>query len=103
MTSITLTATVTQDRHLELDLPDDVPLGPIELVIKPLIVKPVVEPELTRDEIRARLQAAGLLEEGRYAPVDAVPLSNEEREELGRMPAAPQLISDLIAEDRGPR
>jgi hypothetical protein len=103
MTSITLTATVTEDRHLELDLPREVPVGPVEVVIKPLAVEVAEEPEITRDEIRSRLKAAGLLSEGRCAPMDAVPLSDDEREELGRLFAGPRLISDLIDEDRGPR
>ncbi len=102
MTSITLTTTITEDRHLEIDLPPDVPLGPIQLVITPLPVQPTEKTNPTRDEIRARLKAAGLLGEAQYAPVDAVPLSDEERDELGRLFAGPQLISDLIDEDRGP-
>jgi hypothetical protein len=103
MTSITLTATVTDDRHLELDLPSEVPVGSVEVIIKPVAVEVAEEPKLTRDEIRSRLKAAGLLSEGRYAPMDVVPLSDDEREELGRLFAGPQLISDLVDGDRGPR
>jgi hypothetical protein len=103
MTSITLTTTIGEDRHLELDLPRDVPAGRIELVIRPIPADISEQPELTREEIKARLRAAGLLMEGRFAPPDAVPLSDEEIEEIGRQFASPQLMSDLIDEDRGPR
>ncbi len=82
MTSITVTATVGDDRHLEIDLPNDVPVGPVELVIKPRPAATVGQPELTCDEIRARLKAAGLLSEGWHVPEDAEPLSDEELEEL---------------------
>ncbi len=43
MASITLTATITEDRHLEIDLPEDVPVGPVELIIKPLVSAPETE------------------------------------------------------------
>ncbi len=103
MTSIILTATITKDRHLEIDLPEDVPLGPVEVVITPLPTQSTDQLELTRDEIRARLKAAGLLSEGKWSPEDAKPLSDTEREKLSRLYAGPQSIGDLVDEDRGPR
>ncbi len=70
----------------------------------PLSGEEPTEPfELTRDAIRARLKAAGLLSEGRWAPDDAEPLSDDELDELGRLFAGSRLMSDLIDEDRGPR
>ena len=103
MTSITVTATIGEDRRLEIDLPKDIPIGPVELVIKPLSAGPTAKPQRTRDEIRARLKAAGILSEGWHVPEDAEPLSDEELEKLGQLFAGPQPISDLIDEDRGPR
>ena len=103
MGSITLTTTVGEDRHLEIDLPPDVPVGRVELIIRPLTPDAATQPQLSRDEIRRRLKEAELLSEGTYAPADAVPLSDTEREELGRLFASAQPISELIDEDRGPR
>ena len=58
---------------------------------------------LTRELAREKLRAAGLLAEGPYAPPDAVALTPEEEEELGRLFAGPRSIAELIDEDRGPR
>lgn len=111
MDAITLVATVDEDRRLTLELPAGTPIGPVEVVIRPLPgseVRPSTGPEpaavpLTREAAREKLRAAGKLAEGPFAPPDAVPLSPEEEEELGRLFASPQPISELIDEDRGPR
>ena len=91
---------VDEDRHLELDLPADVPVGPVELTIRPLTTPDAVAHDLTREEARSRLQGADMLSRARYAPPDAANLSVGERERLGRLFAAEQSISALIDEDR---
>jgi hypothetical protein len=103
MASITLTATVTEDRHLELDLPEDVPIGPVELTIKPLVSLPEAETNPRREELRAKFIAAGLMSPEPYADPDTVPLSDDELDQIGRLFAGSRLMSDLIDEDRGPR
>lgn len=111
MDAITLVATVDEDRRLTIELPAGTPTGPVEVVIRPLPgseVRPSTGPEpaavpLTREAAREKLRAAGKLAEGPFAPPDAVPLSPEEEEELGRLFASPRPISELIDEDRGPR
>ena len=101
MKSITLVTVVNEDRRLALDLPADIPAGPVELTIRPLTAARDAEGVLTREVVRDKLMAAGLLSTARYAPPDAVPLSHEEREQLGRLFAGPRPLAALIDEDRG--
>ena len=58
MDTITLTAVVGEDRRLVIDLPPDAPTGPIEVTIRAATPQP--EKQLTREEARARLRAAGV-------------------------------------------
>ena len=103
MGAIIINAIVGPDRHLTVDLPDDVPLGPVEVLIRPVSVVAFTDggAALTREEVRARLDAAGLLSHARYAPLGTVPLSDKEAEALGRLFADVRLTSELIDEDRG--
>lgn len=103
MDLITVTAIVDQDRHLELDLPMDIPPGRVEITIRAVDSVPAGGSTLSHHAVRQRLQAAGLLSRTRYAPADAAPLSVEQREQLGRLFTAPQSLADVIDEDRGPR
>jgi hypothetical protein len=103
MRAVTLRATVDESRRLTVDLPADIPAGPVEVTIRPLATPTPAAGPLTREVVREKLRAAGLLAEGNYAPPDAVPLSPEERERLGRLFAGPRPITELIDEDRGER
>jgi hypothetical protein len=107
MKSVTLVVEVTDDRRVMIDLPEGIPTGSIELTIRPL---PASKPtsngggsNLTREEARERLRAAGLLSEGPWAPPDAIPASEEELEELGRRFAGPTSIAEAIIEGRNER
>jgi hypothetical protein len=67
MDAIIITTTLGEDRKLNLDLPPDMPTGPITVTIEAnKQVKP--EKELTRDEVRAILLKAGALSTAKYAP-----------------------------------
>ncbi len=103
MQPIILTAVVDEKRRIMIDLPDDLPLGQIELVIRPLTSNG--DHEMTREEIRARLIAAGLVTpDAKYAPDDAEELSFEERERIGKAIAADGLsLSELIIQEREDR
>ena len=59
--------------------------------------------ELTRDQARAILAAAGLLSTWRFAPSDTEPLSEEEREELAQLYGGEPSVSDMIIEARRER
>jgi hypothetical protein len=105
MSTVTLNVVVGEDRHLAIDLPDEIPAGPIEVTIRTLAVETGEVPagEMTRERARALLAAAGRLSTARYAPPDAEPLTDEEREEIGREFGALGPVSELIIEDRGSR
>jgi predicted DNA-binding antitoxin AbrB/MazE fold protein len=65
-------------------------------------IQPARQPvDLTPEEIDARLRAAGLLVEYRYAPPDAQHLSLEERERIGRLLVGETTLDQMIDEDRG--
>lgn len=95
MPTITLTAVVDENGHLELDVP--LPPGPVEVV-----VRPVEQQELSREEVRAKLKAAGLLEDYEPSP-DAMEVSDEERDRLAKVFSGDRPISELIDEDREDR
>jgi hypothetical protein len=102
MTSVTIKAVVDEGRQLHIVVPDDMPLGPVEVTVMSVADAPENVPD---DEVqtRAMLVEAGLLNTGRYAPPDAKPLSEEEREELARLYSGEPSVSDMIIEDRRER
>lgn len=95
MQSITLTAMVDENGHLEVDVP--LPPGPVEVVIRP-----VEQQDITREEAIARLKAAGLLDDQSPSP-DALEVGDEELERLSKVFASERPISELIEEDREDR
>ncbi len=101
MKTVTLRATVDEERQLRVDVPAEIPIGPVELVIRSLADAPSEGTGLTRETARAKLAALGLLGAGQYAPPDAVPLSAEERERIGQLFAGIEPLAALIDEDRG--
>jgi hypothetical protein len=108
MNPITITAVVDENHRLTVKLPAEIPVGPVEVTIRPLAVEaPPVETQtpsqpLTREVARAKLLAAGLLSTGYHAPEGTVPLTPEEILELGRLPPGARPSEELIDEDRGP-
>jgi hypothetical protein len=105
MTSVTIKAVVDEERQLHIALPEDMPLGPVEVTITPIAIVPELAPgaEPTREQLRALLGAEGTLSAARFAPPDARPLSEEEREELAQLFAGEPSISDMIIADRRER
>jgi hypothetical protein len=103
MSTVTLNVVVGEDRRLTLELPEEIPAGPIEVTIRPVETEPVVtssEP-LTLERARALFAAAGMLSTAFHAPPGTVELTPEERERLGRYYVGPVEMSVLIDEDRG--
>ena len=56
-----------------------------------------------REQLRALLATGGTSNSTRYAPPDAKPLSEEEREELAQLFAGEPSVSDMIIEARRER
>lgn len=95
------TVIVDEKRRIMIDLPDDMPTGPIEITARPLAAEPPPEP-LTREWVRAKLRAAGLLAEMDDLP-DTEELSEEEEAKLARQVAGGRPAEDYVNEDREER
>jgi len=85
MPTITLTAVVDENGHLSVDVP--LPPGPVEVV-----VRSVEQQDMSREEVRAKLKAAGLLDEDDEAWADETEFDDDEFELLedGESSAVPQ-------------
>jgi hypothetical protein len=101
MKPITLSAVVGEDRRLIIDLPPDTPVGPVELVVRPTTIPAPRSGNMTREEARAILLAAGSLVTTIRAPEGTVPLTPEEILEIGKLPPGARPSEELVDEDRG--
>lgn len=103
MDAITLNAVISKDRQLIVELPDDLPEGPVRLVIQPIATPDKVAKEITRGELQAQLAAAGLLANlsELEIPDDLEEVTEEDLEELDHMITIPLNIDALIDEERG--
>jgi hypothetical protein len=96
MVAIRLSAMVSKDRRLIVDLPDDVPVGPVELIVQPLPVNQA-------PSVRELLLAAGVLAHYDDLDEDADYVADDELEQLGTLPPGSPSALELIDDDRGPR
>ena len=102
MVSITLQVVIGEDRHLDLQLPAEVPLGPAELVVRPTTQPAAgLTTNPAREAARAKLLAAGKLVTHIHAPTGTVPLTPEERMRLGQLPPGAPTSDSLVDQDRG--
>lgn len=102
--TVTLTATIPDSRQLVINLPQDTPTGEAEVSINiPLAesAPPIAESgEITREELRARLRAGGLLVELSEPDIGDV-LDDEELWALGdQLPPGPS-VDEIMKEIRG--
>jgi hypothetical protein len=107
MDAIRLSGVVNENHELIVTLPDDIPVGPVELVLQPIASanEAVQEPTTERERVRAQLMAAGLLvkpEDLGISP-SVKPLPLEERLKIGQMPPGARPVEALVDEDRGER
>ncbi|MDZ4766917.1 MAG: antitoxin family protein [Chloroflexota bacterium] len=84
------------------------PAGLQEGQIVTLTITAATSPrEVTREEVTARLRAAGLLVEGKDAIDKSIDMASlreltpEERDRIGRLLAADRPVENIISEDRG--
>ena len=106
MNSIRLTGVVNEKHELIVTLPDDVPVGPVELVLQPVAEPEQAKKPLTeRERVLAQLRAAGLLvkPEDLVIPANLEYVSDDELLEIGILPEGAPRSDQLIDEDRGPR
>lgn len=104
MNAIRIEAEVGHDHRLIDELPPEVPVGRVTLVIQPATapVYPIGQ-GLSREEARRRLLAAGKLLVGQVAPEGAVHSSELEHRRLVELFGQGPSSEALIDEDRGPR
>ena len=88
--TIIIEAELTDSHEIVLKLP----------TLKPGRFRIAVDPIGTSD-IKGKLQASGLLAESHFA--DAIPVSDEEVEQLGRLFAAEKTIAEQVIQDRDDR
>jgi hypothetical protein len=95
---ITLSAVISEDHHLSIELPDDSLVGEVKLVIYP------AEPTNSgREAARAKLAAAGLLGQAHLLPAGIYEPTEEELLAAGTLPPGARPTHELIAEDRDER
>lgn len=103
MDKITLTAMVDEKRRIMIDLPDEIEPGLVELDV---VIRHIEDsdPNSEPQTLREKLIAAGLYNPNiRYASPDAKPLSDEERDRIGRQLAGGKTALELIDEEREER
>lgn len=96
MVAIKLSKIVGENRRLIIDVPADMPVGEVEVIIRS-----TSEAVVTRELARAKLLTAGMLTTSIPVPADAKPLTIEERQRIGTLSAGARPSEALIDEDRG--
>lgn len=110
MNAVTLSATISEDHKLIIELPKDIPSGEVEVIIR--LVQPAQAAvthtddeyppyNAAREAARAKMLAAGKLVTWIKAPEGTVPLTPEERMIIGTLPPGARPSEELINEDRG--
>lgn len=89
---------VDEKRRVMIDLPDDIPTGRVEIIVRPL-----PDPADEREAIRARLIAAGHLSNIQQPVGEYQPLSDAERAAIAEALAGEKSTLDRINEDREER
>jgi len=102
MDAITLSTEIGEDHRLVIQLPDNVPPGPVEVTIKIGTGHDRTATNLAQDAARAKLLAAGKLSLVYVLPSDFTRPSDEELLKLVVLPAGSPSIDKIIDEDRGP-
>lgn len=106
MQTYTTTVYVDEKRRVLIDLPADVPVGEVKVTIEAVATTQSSTRFVSRrDQIMARLATEGLATLGvKYAPDDAIHLSDEERDAIGRkMTSDGKTSLDLVNEEREER
>lgn len=105
--TITLATTIPSDRHLVIDLPVDVPVGPAEIRIS-IPVSPTTSEASSSSSIntaleiaRAKFRVAGSLSTTWQAPEDAVILSDDELFKLTEQLTGGESVDEIMKDIRG--
>ena len=98
----TLDVTVGEDRNLIIHLPDNMPVGRVEVTIRSIEGQSEVKQPLTRDVARAKLLAAGRLSTAWGDKIDIrAPMTEAEVWALGQTVQNARTAQDYIDDERG--
>ncbi|MBL8156051.1 MAG: hypothetical protein JNM70_17865 [Anaerolineae bacterium] len=100
MNRVHISAVVGKDRRLVLDLPEDTPTGPVEIIIQQVTTEPDVSVNPQREAARRRLQAAGLLSNAHHIPDGTAIPTDAEVIAAGQLPPDARPSEDWISQDR---
>lgn len=100
MVTIQLSATVDKNGQLTAQVPDNIPPGPINIIIQSPETSTSTKTASARETARAKLAAAGLLSTAHRLPANTRIPSDAEVEAAGKLPADARPSEDLINEDR---
>lgn len=103
MVELTFTVNVDEDRRLVIDLPDEMPIGKVEVTVRPMEQPDEASEPLTRERARAILKAAGMLSELTFPEARTEPLPEEEAQRLAQLFSGERPSHELIDEDRDER
>ena len=100
MTTVRLTAVVTEDHKLTVKVPNEIPPGRVEVLIQQSETASSVPANPAREAARAKLAAAGLLSAAhRLPPGIAIP-TDAQVQAAGVLPPGARPSEDVISEDR---
>lgn len=108
MDAIRLSVHIGEDRKLAIDLPRDIPMGFVEVLItSPRRTEQTYMPEYPeqwrkkREQLRKTMLEAGILSSEQHTLDGTIPLSPEELLRIGTLPPGSKSTVELIQEDRG--
>lgn len=102
MADFILSGTIGKDHRLVVDVPKNIPPGPVEVVIRSMTSAVDQPHNLTREEARARLRAAGIRLAQYPLDSDFVPMDEEEFQAyVNSLPSGGRPSEELVDEDRG--
>jgi hypothetical protein len=101
MIAVKLSAIVDENRRLVIDVPEEIPPGQVELVIRSENPVSGAHQNTARDSVRAKLLKKWALVTDVGVPEDVEPLTAEALLMAGRLADDARSSLDLINEDRG--
>lgn len=103
MVALRLSGLITEDGQLIVQLPQDVPGGPVEVVIQAQQLEQPTPVLSARERVRHALETAGLLSYAARLMPPIAPPNAEEVLKAGQLPPNARPTHELIDEDRNER
>lgn len=100
MVAVRISVIVGADRRIVIQVPDEIPNGPVDLVIQAAGEASTTGDHPARAAARSQLAAAGLLSSAHYPPPGLRVPTDEEVRATGELPPGARPSEDLINEDR---